>query len=169
MVRCFIAIYPIKFEKVYEMQRKIGELIDGKEVERENMHVTLSFLGEKGNKELEKIIEKLKEISKRYNKRMAVLTKVKLIPNEKFFRVIAIEVVGVDDLSEVVKKEIGGDVKPPHLTLFRVKRVKNRERLIELIKTEINEEIMVDKICLMKSTLTPKGPIYEVLETFELS
>jgi len=97
------------------------------------------------------------------------LTKVKFIPNDKFIRVIAIDVVGLDDLSKFIEKEVGGDVKPPHLTLFRVKNIKDKKALLELEKIEINEKIFVDKICLMKSTLTPKGPIYEIIDSFELS
>ena len=169
MVRCFIAIYPIKSERVYKIQEEISKFIEGKEVEKENMHITLSFLGEKSENELVDIRKKLNEISKVCEKRIATLTRVKLIPNENFFRVIAIEVIGLDDLSEAVRRKIGGDVKPPHLTLFRVRNVKEKTKLFELIKAEINEKILVDRVCFMKSTLTPKGPIYEVLDAFELA
>jgi len=169
MVRCFIAIYPIKSEKVYKIQEEIGKFINGKGVEKENMHITLSFLGERNENELTDIRKRLNEISKVYHKRVATLTSVKLIPNENFFRVIAIEVIGLDDLSEMVKRKIGGDTKPPHITLFRVRSVREKTKILELTKSKINEEILVDKICLMKSTLTPKGPIYEVLDVFELT
>jgi 2'-5' RNA ligase len=169
MVRCFIAVYPVKSQKVFELQEKIGKLIDGKEVEKENMHITLSFLGEKQESEINEIKERLDKIAKNSYKREAILTRVKFIPNERFFRVIAIDVAGLEDLSEIIEKEVGGDVKPPHLTLFRVKNVKDKKVLLEFGNIEINEKIFVDKICLMKSTLTPKGPIYEVIDSFELS
>jgi len=169
MVRCFIAVYPIKSQKIYELQEKIGKLIDGKKVEKENIHITLSFLGEKQESEIDSIKEKLTTIVKNSYKREAILTGIKFIPNNKFFRVIAIDVAGLNDLSEIIEKEIGGDVKPPHLTLFRVKNVKDKKALLELGKIEINEKIFVDKICLMKSILTPKGPIYEIIDSFELS
>jgi len=169
MVRCFIAVYPIKSQKIYELQEKIGNLISGKEVEKENMHITLSFLGEKDESEINSIKEKLSKTAKNSYKREVVLTKMKFIPNDKFIRVIAIDVAGLDDLSNIIEKEVGGDVKPPHLTLFRVKNVKDKKALLEFGKMEINEKILVDKICLMKSTLTPKGPIYEIIGSFELS
>jgi 2'-5' RNA ligase len=168
MVRCFIAIYPIKSEKIYKLQQEIGKLIEGKEVEKENMHITLSFLGEINDKEVEKIKKKLKEIAEVTYKRNITLGKIKFIPSENFFRVIAIDIIGLDDIVELIKKEIGGDVKPPHLTLFRVKRVKDKSSLLEASKKEIREEIFVERICLVKSTLTPKGPIYEIIESFEL-
>jgi 2'-5' RNA ligase len=168
MVRCFVAIYPVKSKRVYEMQEKIGKLIEGKEVEKENMHITLSFLGEKTEGEIEEIKERLKEVVSLCYKRVATLTKIKFIPNERFLRVIAIDVVGLEDLSEMVEKKVGGDAKPPHLTLFRVKNVKNRRELLEFKKVEINENVPVERICLMKSTLTRKGPIYEVISSFEL-
>ena len=169
MVRCFIAVYPIKSEKVYELQKRIKEFIEGKEVERENMHVTLSFLGEKNERELTIIKDKLENIAKTSHKRVAILTRIKFIPNERFLRVIAIDVNGLDDLSEIIEKEIDGDIKPPHLTLFRVKNVKDKKSLIELSKIEVNEAFFVDKIHLMRSTLTPKGPIYKIEQSFDLS
>jgi len=169
MVRCFIAVYPVKSKKIYELQEKISNLIIGKEVEKENMHITLSFLGEKQETEINSIKEKLNKIAKNSYKREAVLTRIKFIPNDRFIRVIAIDVAGLDDLSEIIEKEVGGDVKPPHLTLSRVKNVKDKKALLEFEKIEINEKIFVDKICLMKSTLTPKGPVYEVIDSFELS
>jgi 2'-5' RNA ligase len=168
MGRYFIAIYPIKSEKIFELQKKIRPFIDGKEVEKENMHITLSFLGEKEEREIEEVKRKLEKVAKNHNRREIVLSRIKFIPNERFFRVIAVDVSGLEDLSEGIEREIGGDVKPPHLTLFRVKSVKDKKSLLEASKIEINEVLFVDKIRLMKSTLTPKGPIYEVESSFDL-
>ncbi len=170
MVRCFIAVYPIEIESVYKIQEELKPLIEGKEVERENMHVTLSFLGEISEMEIASIKEKLKELSKQYQKREATLTKIKLIPNERFVRVVAIDVAGLEDLSKDIKEKINGDVKPPHLTLARVKKVKDKKALIEFSrKFFLNQKIVVNDIKLMKSTLTRNGPIYEVIETFPFS
>ncbi len=168
MVRCFIAIYPIKSQKIQELQDKIANLINGKSVEKENMHITLSFLGEKNEKEINEIRNKIYRVAKNTYKREAILTKIKFIPNEHFIRVIAVDVVGLDDLSKIIEKEVGGDVKPPHLTLFRVKNVKDKKTLMEFRKIDINERILVDKISIMKSTLTPKGPVYEIIHSFDL-
>jgi RNA 2',3'-cyclic 3'-phosphodiesterase len=169
MVRYFIAVYPIKSEIVLNLQKRIKQFIEGKAVEKENLHITLSFLGEKDEKEINEIKAKLDKISRNHNKREAILTRIKFIPNERFFRVIAIDVNGLEDLSESIEKEVGGDIKPPHLTLFRIKNVKDKKALIETSKREINEIFIVDKISLMKSTLTPKGPIYEIESEFKLS
>jgi len=169
MVRCFIAVYPVKSQKIYELQEKIGKLVNGKEVEKENMHITLSFLGEKQESEINGIKEKLTNITRNSCKREAILTRVKFIPSDKFIRVIAIDVAGLNDLSRAIEREVGGDVKPPHLTLFRVKNIRDKKTLLKFEKIEINEKVFVDKICLMKSTLTPKGPIYEIIDSFELS
>jgi 2'-5' RNA ligase len=169
MVRCFIAIYPIRSKKVHELQDKIAKFINGKSVEKENMHITLSFLGEKKESEINEIKNKIDKVAKNSYKREAILTKIKFIPNENFIRVIAVDVVGLDDLSKSIEKEVGGDVKPPHLTLFRVKNVKDKKTLLEFRKIDINERIFIDKISIMKSTLTPKGPVYEVIHSFELA
>jgi 2'-5' RNA ligase len=167
MVRCFIAIYPVENETVYKIQKELRNFVEGKEVERENIHITLSFLGELNEEKIMEIKNKLKDLAKNYQKREALLTKIKLIPSESFFRVIAIEIVGLEDLSKEIEEKIGGDVKPPHLTLIRVKRVKDKKGLIEFCrKNSINEKILVNNIKLMKSTLTKNGPIYEVIESF---
>lgn len=170
MVRCFIAIYPIKNEAVYQVQREIKVFVEGKEVEKENMHVTLSFLGEINEEKVSLIKSELKKLISNYKKREILLSRISLIPNERFIKVIAIEVNGLEDLSKEIEEKIGGDVKPPHLTLMRVKRVRDKKGLIEFSKKIIlNQKVEVSDIKLMKSTLTRNGPIYEIIETFEFS
>ena len=59
----------------------------------------------------------------------------------------------------------------PHLTIARVKGAKNKEALISLIKEMENVDIgdmMVNKLVLKKSELTPVGPIYPDLIEFKL-
>jgi len=51
----------------------------------------------------------------------------------------------------------------PHLTICRVKFVRDRQSLFDVIAKHSNTYFgkqYVDKISLKKSTLTPKGPIY---------
>ena len=59
----------------------------------------------------------------------------------------------------------------PHLTIARVKGAKNKEALINLIKEMENVyigDMLVDKLVLKKSELTPVGPIYTNLKEFKL-
>ena len=59
----------------------------------------------------------------------------------------------------------------PHLTIARVRSGRDKNAIAELIKKHENTDfgaMLVDKIKLKKSTLTPKGPIYEDIAVFEL-
>ncbi|MEM0333722.1 MAG: 2'-5' RNA ligase family protein, partial [Candidatus Aenigmatarchaeota archaeon] len=65
MVRCFLAIFPIKeeiLEKIETLKREINKFFIGKAVERENTHITISFLGEIDEKDVEKIIIKIQNV-----------------------------------------------------------------------------------------------------------
>jgi 2'-5' RNA ligase len=71
-----------------------------------------------------------------------------------------------------ISEEKNENKKPrPHLTLARVKSVKNSNRLVEVINEnrDVNlGEIDVKEIKLMSSVLKPEGPVYSVLESFKL-
>ena len=59
----------------------------------------------------------------------------------------------------------------PHLTLARVRGVRNASELVHAI-TENRDvklsELDVKELVLVRSTLTPKGPVYETADSFEL-
>ena len=56
-----------------------------------------------------------------------------------------------------------------HLTLARVKFVKDKKMFIENLKKLAAEkkEFLVSSFKLIKSTLTPKGPVYETIAEFK--
>ncbi|RLG42822.1 MAG: RNA 2',3'-cyclic phosphodiesterase, partial [Thermoproteota archaeon] len=59
----------------------------------------------------------------------------------------------------------------PHLTIARVKWLRDRESLKRVLSSLLSTdfgEIEVREIRLKKSTLTPKGPIYETLASIPL-
>ena len=50
----------------------------------------------------------------------------------------------------------------PHITLCRIKKIKDKDRLLEAIKKWEDKEFSCDfEVFLYNSTLTPKGPIYK--------
>jgi 2'-5' RNA ligase len=51
----------------------------------------------------------------------------------------------------------------PHVTIARVKGGRNKDKLVEVIRNNQDEEfgeVEVNRLILKKSVLTPKGPIY---------
>lgn len=166
-MRVFIAYFipeEIK-EKIIKIQNEIKSLnaINAKYVETENLHLTFSFLGEVSN--VSEIINKM-ESFRNYGLIQAKLKNLLLIPNINYFRVIGIGVESekAEKLRNEIFKKIGGDSKPLHLTLCRVKSVMNKNKIIEYTKNfNFEENVVIDKICLVKSTLTFSGPIYEII------
>jgi len=130
-------------------------------------HLTLKFLGETDN--LDEIKEKLSKV--KFPKFNVVCDKIGLFPNEKAIRIIW---VGLEDNSKIndLQKEVESsllDLFPkdnrfhPHITFARVKKPIKFEK-IDISKKEFN----VNSFKLIKSTLTPEGPVYEDIVEVEL-
>ena len=172
MTRCFVGILipdEIK-ESILKIQKEIEKLpLKCKIVEKENLHVCFSFLGEVEDSKIKKIEEKLEEISKNYKKFEVFVDGLKPIPTENYIRVLVLDVIDKEGylkplMKEIVEK-IGGDSKPAHLTLCRVKKVANKQMVKERIKKmELKVgSFVIDRIQLIKSELRKTGPIYTVL------
>jgi 2'-5' RNA ligase len=178
MVRCFIAIaVPDDIKtRVSHLQEQLKELpIDCKFVEYESMHLTLSFLGEVDEKKIEEIKENIDNICKKFFKIEVRVCGLKTIPSESYMRVIALDVFDnkgdLIQLANEIKNTVGGDVKPPHLTICRVKNVRNKNEVISKLNVWRGFDagsFLIAKIVLMKSELSREGPTYEVLHASEL-
>ena len=150
-MRLFIAT-PVTLPIYGAIKKDLEKYIDGKWVEGWNLHLTHKFIGEDEPEKYQIPLE---------------------IPNEK----IKINGIGMfgnkilylkADIGEEVNKEINEKFnlindKPfkPHITLCRIKNIKDKKFFNELKKWEdINIEVPFE-VYLYKSTLTKKGPIYE--------
>ena len=179
-MRLFIAIeIP---EDIKEYLTKIQEEIDINSnkigfVKKEQIHLTLKFLGEVQPNDIELIKENLKKIT--FNKFSVQLNKVGVFPNKNYIRVIWIGLEPEQNILEL-QKQIDESLKKlfkkdtnfkPHLTLARVKFINNKEEFIEKLKNINieNKKIEINNFKLIKSTLTPTGPVYEDLDVFESS
>jgi len=102
MVRCFIGILiPEEIKpKIIELQNFLSNFVKAKFVERENLHLCFSFLGEKNEKEIENVKEKLNEIGKNFESFEVKVKGIKLIPSQSFVRVIALNVFDEKGISE---------------------------------------------------------------------
>jgi len=134
-----------------------------------DFHLTLHFLGDINEKKVEKIKESLKEL--KFEPFKIKLDKASYFPETGDIRVIWVGLKPEDKIKKLQKQvdELAGlkrDEKfKPHITLARVKFIKHKRELkdkINNMKIE-NKSFMVEKIKLMKSELTPTGPVYETL------
>ena len=155
---------------------------DVKWVQPENIHLTLKFLGERDEKKIEKIKEVIEETAREKVCFSVRLCNIGAFPKVESPRVIW---VGIDEgeretkeiayeLEEKIAKiGIPKEEKPfsSHITIARLRSPSNRENLVQELKKlpKIqNKKFPVTKITLYKSTLTPKGPIYEALKEANL-
>jgi 2'-5' RNA ligase len=177
-MRCFVAVdipEEIK-EKIAETQKEFSSF-DSKLVERKNMHFTLKFLGEISENQIKAVEEKLSALVKKIAPFTVLLSSMGAFPSLSYIRVIWIGAIA-DEFINLHKnvadalKDIGKPESTPHLTIARIRSPRDKEtiaRIITRYEKESFGSMLVDKIKLKKSTLTPRGPVYEDMMVFELS
>lgn len=147
----------------------------------QNIHLTLKFLGEIDENKLDGVKQVIDEAVADKTSFQARISSLGAFPKIDFPRIIW---VGID-LGDKETKSIAKDLEDgltkinipkedrpfsSHVTLGRVRSNLNRERLVKGLKEaqgkfgEKSLEFSVTKIILFKSTLTPKGPVYEILK-----
>lgn len=163
--------------RIVDIQSRLEKLpILCKMVESHNLHVSLSFLGNLDRVRVEEVKEYLSKICKDRSIFEVDVGAIKIIPNEKYIRVIVLQVSEqsgiLNDICSDIKKMIGGSMKPPHLTLCRVKSVLDKEKTIVGIKgvdLKGGLKFDVDAINLIKSELGPSGPRYDIAHVGKLN
>jgi len=138
-------------------------------------HLTMKFLGDVNENKVEEIKERLQKV--RFDKFTAVFDDAGIFPSESYIRVVWIGLSPEDKIT-LLQQKIEESLKGmfpkdnrflPHLTLARVKFVKDKKAFIESIKKLKPEKISfeVNSFKLIQSTLTKEKPIYEVLGEFK--
>lgn len=175
-MRCFVAVeIPETLKtKIKELQEQLANY-DVKLVEPQNLHFTVKFLGELDSSKVGEVKQKLSDLASNSTQFSVLLSSVGAFPNLTYIKVIWIGAVSQDflNLHKFVSSTLKGIDKEaiPHLTIARVRTPRNKEIIQKIIKRYENESFgsfNVEKIKLKKSTLTPRGPIYEDLGVFEL-
>lgn len=175
-MRLFIAIdipKEIK-DKLFDLQKQIGsDLAKISWVHKKNLHLTLKFLGELPENKVEGIKERLRTI--KLNSFEVELNSLGVFPNENRIRVIWVGLKSehIYELQIKIDQELldlfSKDTRfQSHLTLGRVKFIKNKEKLKEKLKLKCDGRFFVKKFKLIKSSLTREGPIYETIEEYKL-
>lgn len=171
-MRLFIAVsLPEEIKQnLFELQQKLPEA--KLNLVRE-FHLTLKFLGEVKESEVSKLKEALAKV--KLEKFRAGLSKIGVF-DESFIKVVWVGVEPeekITKLQQEVEKALSGMFPKDnrftsHVTLARVKYVKNKKEFIEkLAKIKIEKlSFAVQSFQLVKSNLTEEGVVYEVLEVF---
>lgn len=184
-MRAFIAIsLPEEIQLALAgLQDRLKEAhADVKWVESRNIHLTLKFLGEIDDRQLVKIMEILEGVAGQRQYFPINIFSIGAYPKIDSPRVIW---VGIDkgdgeikELAKALEEKIAAEgipkeVRPfsSHITIGRVRSGMNKNSLVQkLTIAEIPGGLgfAVRKIVLFKSTLTPKGPAYEILKETSL-
>jgi len=151
-------------------------------VNAENMHLTLFFLGETTENQIASICNKLREQLKDTKAFSFTLKRLGVFRNINDPRVIWLGVENVDKLKEVKKYidsvllkfdfQVEEKEFRPHLTLGRIKHLKQKNILNDLIEKYNDykfQEVFVNEIVFYESVLTPNGPVYKVIDKFVLT
>lgn len=178
LIRCFIAIdvdNPEIVGKIMDMQKKLE--VEGaklKPVEPENLHLTLFFLGEQSPKIIERVQAVMSTIS--FKSFTMKLEGLGAFPSHERPRVIWVGVTkGFEEVQEIYRslrpklqaiplRLESEEAFVPHITIARVKfsGYAMKRVIVSLKDIELGLQ-EVRSIKLKKSTLTPRGPIYETL------
>ncbi|MBN2052307.1 RNA 2',3'-cyclic phosphodiesterase [Candidatus Woesearchaeota archaeon] len=148
-----------------------------KPVAKDNIHLTLKFLGEVDDDKVDGIINALSQV--KFQPFNIFLNKPGAFPNENRISVLWVDASPAEPLI-VLKKDIDKalprfkDDHPfkTHITFARVKYIANQDdkkKIIDLLRKPVDRiEFSVDKFILYKSTLLSEGPVYEVVKEFSL-
>lgn len=180
-VRAFLALEVSEEVKnrIMEFEKEIEAVkADIKLVEKENLHVTMKFLGEIDAGLLDKIFE-IMERAKAEKFTMKV-EGVGVFPNWRIVRVVWVGIgEGGERIIRIQRALEGGLVGlgfererdfVPHVTVGRVRSPRNRERLLQVLERYKRHQFgtcLVDRLVLKKSVLTPSGPVYSNLREVE--
>lgn len=185
LTRTFIAVdfdNPMIVERAVETQRILSEAgAVMKPVEPQNLHITIWFFGELDRGRLELVLDEAKKV--RFKPFKVEVKGVGYFPGGNRVNVIWLGIVdpdgGFKTIFDQLVERLGGkgfkyDERgfKPHLTIARVKYVKDKQRLLntlrEMRETRFGEQL-IDKLKVKKSVLTGRGPIYSDLLVVEAS
>ena len=185
MKRLFVAIKIKPEDQLSFAYRKIKDdlLADNiKWVNENNLHITLKFLGDTPDKDVPLIARNLKKSMEGTGRFDFRIEGFGYFGNSRFPRVLWLGIEDGGQLQQLytqINKGLENFGSPekslvfkPHLTIGRIKEFKNMTKLFELeaeFTGEIFQTAPVNEIILYESFLKPTGPVYKVVEKFELS
>jgi 2'-5' RNA ligase len=168
-----------------QAQLKAGSQAPIKWVDPENIHLTLKFLGNVAAGRIEAIAAAMTNAVKGTTPFSLEVKELGVFPNPRRVQIVWVglggeteKLAGLQQRIESAMARLGFAPEnrrfTPHLTLARLRdraTPNERERLGQLIaetEFEASQSFNVDSVKLMRSQLTPQGPIYSQLSLAEL-
>lgn len=172
-------------EKIYEFILKSQKQIKTNKiswVKKENLHITLKFLGEIDDKEVEVVRDVLNEVVKNFSKFSFFVKDIGVFPNIRNARVVWLGIKDSENnlslLSKVINEELAQKGFPKenkdflsHITIGRIKNLANPSEIEKYIHSHLGlsfGENTTEFITFFQSILKPEGPTYVPIEKFYL-
>ncbi len=161
--------------ELFAVQKKFSsDVAKIKWISKKNLHLTLKYLGDVDKKDLKVIYDKLERIKfDPFEIRLGQLNFFKKNGQVKALWTEITPKKKVIKLQQEVDEELLSNFKfdqsfSPHLTLGRIKLIKNENKFSKILK-EVkvkNKKFSIDKFYLIRSKLTKDGPNYKILKEF---
>ncbi len=160
---------------LYDLQRNVS--VEGAKISfSSGFHVTLKFLGEVDTGSLTMIKSELRKVG--FESFKAKTSGVGFFKKNNKIRVVWAGIEPKEEIKMLQEKiddslyKVGFEKNRKfhsHVTLARVKYLKDKNKFIDNLKSMEKKEInfRVSSFVLFRSRLTRQGPIYEVLEKFK--
>lgn len=183
-LRCFVAL-----EIPADIRSYLGRLIDRlracgadvKWVEPDNIHLTLKFLGPVDPGRIAAVASRLEGIPASDRPVAASLSALGAFPDAHRPQVIWCGLAVADDAAHSLWREVerlmaAEGFAPerrgftPHLTLGRVRSLRRIDACIGLVAHTaiVPQPFICDRLSLVRSDLTPLGPVYHTVHTMQL-
>jgi 2'-5' RNA ligase len=185
-IRSFMAVElpPSVISKLEELQDRLrASRADVRWVRVQGIHLTLKFFGNIEEDRIASIATAMDEATIGKTPFTISAKGLGAFPSARNPRVIWVGLQGWEESLLPLQREMEAKLETmgfppegrpyrPHLTLGRVKSLKGKENLVDLIERERDATLgllSVDRIVLFKSDLRPTGPIYTPLTVRELT
>lgn len=161
-------------EELKERISRIQQELPGgrmKLVEGNALHITLKFLGNVDEEDLEEVKSRLGSVQ--FKKFQIPVKSAGVFPNEKYVRVIWIdcECEELIRLAKQVETAIAGMFKheqfTPHITIAKVREKIEILPFLDKHKNDNLGKFECDSFYLYRSDLKPKGPVYTPMGKFK--
>ena len=162
-------------ENIEKIKLELKGIQGVKPVSKENIHLTLKFLGEVSDNKAEDIARALSQVKfKPFN---ISINKMGVFPNEQRIQVLWVDAEPAEPLFEL-KKQIDASLPrlkddhpfKSHITFARIKYIANdsdKKKILDILRKSVEKtSFLVNKFRLYKSDLQPTGPVYEVVKEF---
>ena len=184
-IRTFLAL-PIPQEIKGYFKTMLEPIIDRQDkinwVKRENIHITLNYLGETDSEKIEEHAIQIESVVNTFPSFKLGTTDTGIYPHANEPRVLWVGSAPYDLTLSALKQKLDKELThlgyrldkrsfQPHITLARVKTISRKSSFIhKFLTTEVREfNFEVDTVKWMKSTLTPTGAEYEELKSFKFN